>query len=82
MSTATSKPKPYRVTYSTIDRFRQTRSFATLKGAQAYAARMVGETPEISDAFQYAVSSCGTGKIQCGGCSIRALFPKIAGDLE
>lgn len=74
-------PKPaveIKVKYSTIDRFSQKRTFKTLEGAQKYAQKWVGETPEISTTFQYAVSSDGTGKIEVEGCSIRKLFPKLA----
>lgn len=50
-----------KVTYSSIDRYRQTRSFSTLKGAQAFATRWIGETPEMGS--HYAVSGDGVGKI-------------------
>lgn len=66
------------VHYSTIDRFSQTRKFKTLAGAQRYAQKWVGETPEISVTFGYAVSSYGTGKVTVHGCGLAELFPKLA----
>jgi len=66
------------VRYSSIDRFSKTRKFKTLKGAQRFAQKYVGETPEISETFQYAVSMYGTGKIECEGMALKALFPRLA----
>lgn len=62
-----------RVTYSTIDRFRKSQSFSTLKGAQAFAQKWVGKTPEMGG--YYAVSGDGVGKIEVLGVPIEALFP-------
>lgn len=64
------------VRYSSIDRFRKSRKFKTLAGAQKFAQKMVGETPEISTNFDYAVSGDGVGKVTCDGCKLSELFPK------
>lgn len=77
MDTATKPPVEITVTYSSVDRFRQTRKFKTLAGAQKYAQKMVGETPEISAMFQYAVSGSGVGKVEVRGATLKALFPKV-----
>lgn len=65
-----------RVRYKTIDRFSESRKFKTMKGARRYAQKWVGAHPDISETFGYAVSSCGTGKVTCEGCSIHELFPE------
>lgn len=72
------KPAPVeiRVRYSTIDRFTQTRKYKTIEGARKYAQKQVGETPEISFQFGYAVSSDGVGKVEVSGCLLSDLFPK------
>lgn len=67
MSTA-----PISVTYSSIDRFRQTRSFRTLAAARSYAARWVGAHPEFGSS--YAISDDGVGKITVRGASLAELF--------
>lgn len=61
------------VRYSTIDRFRETRTFKTLKGARAYAVKLVGEHPDHGGT-SYAVSFDGIGKIEVEGCTLRELF--------
>lgn len=65
-----------RVTTSSIDGFRKSRGFKTLAGAQKFAARYVGDTPEISEAFNYAVSSYGTTKVE-SSIKVAKLFPKL-----
>lgn len=71
-----------KVRYSSVDRFSKTGTFKTLKGAQKFAQKWVGETPEISWTFHYAVSSFGTGKVTVEGeldgkaVTIFDLFPK------
>lgn len=64
-----------RVRYESIDRFSKTRRFKTLAGAQKFAQKYVGETPELGSF--YAVSGDGIGKVTCDGCSVRDLFPKL-----
>ena len=61
------------VKYSTIDRFRVTRKFKTLKGAQRFAQKMIGRTPEMGS--YYAVSGDGIGKIEVWGAFLHELFP-------
>jgi hypothetical protein len=64
-----------RVTYSTFDRYRESRRFKTLKGARAYAQRKIGVHPEISVTFHYAVSAYGDAKIEVRGATLAELFP-------
>jgi hypothetical protein len=64
------------VLYTTVDRCRVKRQFKTLAGAQRFAHKWLGETPEIGS--YYAVSSDGIGKIECAGCTLYELFPKLA----
>ena len=65
-----------RIRYRSLDRFSQSRTFKTLAGAQRYAQKWVGQTPDISEAFGYAVSDDGIGKITVSGCSLKDLFPQ------
>jgi hypothetical protein len=58
-----------------VDGFRKTRSFQSLKGAQKFAQEWVGETPEISRTFGYAVSADGIGKVTVRGATLLDLFP-------
>jgi len=66
------------VTYTSIDHCYMRRKFRTLEGAQRFAWKMVGESPEIGTVFQYAVSADGIGKIEVRGASLSLLFPKVA----
>lgn len=63
------------VRYRTLDRFSKTGKFKTLAGAQRFAQKWVGKTPEIG--FGYAVSGDGVGKITVDGCLLRDLFPDV-----
>jgi len=63
------------IRYQSLDRFSRTRRFKTLAGAQKFAQKWVGQHPEISEAFRYAVSFDGVGKVTCSGCDIAELFP-------
>lgn len=67
--------KTITVYYKSVDHYSKTRRFKTLKGAQVFAQKCVGATPEISEGFGYAVSGDGVGKVQVEGCSIAELFP-------
>lgn len=49
--------------FSTIDHFSETRTFKTLAGAQRYATRRLGDSYDVSLAFNYAVDMFGTGKL-------------------
>jgi hypothetical protein len=69
-----------KVTYRSIDRFSKTATFKTLKGAQRFAQKWVGETPDVGRF--YAVSFDGIGKITCDGCLLVDLFPKLKADEE
>jgi hypothetical protein len=62
------------VRYATLDGFHQSRKFKTLAGAQRFAQKWVGETPEIG--WNYAVSGDGVGKVTAEGCLVDQLFPK------
>lgn len=65
-----------KLTFSTVDRFRETRTFKTLKGARKYAQGKIGTHPEVSRTFGYAVSSYGDAKIEIReGCTFAELFP-------
>lgn len=73
------------VLYQTIDRFSKSGKFKTLAGAQKFAQKWVGATPDISSTYQYAVSSDGVGKVQVRGegkdgktVTIWDLFPRCA----
>jgi hypothetical protein len=61
------------VRYSSIDRYRERRTFKTLKGAQRYAQHWIGAHPSLGG--WYAVSDDGVGKIEVDGCALRELFP-------
>ena len=63
------------VKYKSIDRCSRNRKFKTLEGAQKFAHKMVGETPEFGGF--YVISGDGVGKITCEGCSFADLFPKL-----
>lgn len=52
-----------KLTYSTIDRFSESKTFKTLEGARAYFARRIGTSYDISETFNYAVDAYGTGKL-------------------
>lgn len=62
------------VRYRSIDRFSETRSFKTLKGARKYVVRRVGEHPEIG--CGYAASGDGVGVLRVEGCLLSDLFPE------
>ena len=64
-----------KVHYSSVDRFSQSRTFKTLEGAQRFAQKWVGRTPELG--MWYAVSGDGIGKITVvGDATLRDLFPE------
>jgi hypothetical protein len=75
-------PAVLSVYFRTTDHYSETRKFATLEGARAYAQRRIGETPEM-DSY-YAVSPWGDARITVRGtvgdraASVRDLFPKVA----
>lgn len=61
-----------KVRYSSIDRFSQTRSFATMAAARRFAQKWVGQNPEIGS--HYAISGDGIGKITVTGATLAELF--------
>lgn len=61
------------VRYSAVDGARSSRKFGTLKGARAFAHKMVGPHPEMG--FRYAISGDGIGKVTVEGVSLEELFP-------
>lgn len=65
------------VTYTSMDRARRRRNFATLVAARRFAHYWVGAHPEL--AAHYAVSGDGIGKIEVRGCALRDLFPPPVG---
>ncbi len=67
-----------RTSYRTVDRFYQSRSFKTLAGARRYAHRVMGEHPDVSETFGYAVSFDGTAKLSVRGVLLADLFPPVA----
>jgi hypothetical protein len=68
-----------RVTYSTVDGYRVYRTFKTLKGASRFAVKWIGETPEVSTTFNYAVGPSGCSKIT-SNIPVGDLFPKLSSD--
>lgn len=54
--------------FTTIDGFRESRSFKTLKGAKAYFDKRMGSTYDIST-LGYAVDMFGTGKLTLSGAT-------------
>ena len=60
------------VFYSSIDGYREKRSFKTLAGARKYAQHRVGKSPEIGS--YYAVSGDGVGKVTVDGVPFTHLF--------
>lgn len=55
------------VRYTSIDRCSKSAKYKTLEGAQKFAQKWVGKTPEISWQFFYAVSGDGVGKVTVSG---------------
>ena len=64
------------VAYRSVDGYSKTRKFKTLKGAQGFAQRWVGEAPDLGS--HYAVSFDGVGRVTVAGCAIAELFPAAA----
>ena len=61
-----------RVTLRSVDGFRKSRSFKSIKGARAFAQSYVGKHPTIGSG--YAVSDDGVATIYVSGCTLAALF--------
>jgi len=60
---------------STLDGSNRTRKFKTLAGARKFAQNRVGEHPEVSEFFRYAVGAWGDVKVSVTGCTLADLFP-------
>lgn len=75
-------PARLSVYFKTVDHYSESRRFATLEGARAYAQRKIGETPEMGSF--YAVSPWGDARITVNGtvgeraASVCDLFPRVA----
>lgn len=63
-----------KVRYSSIDGFKKTKTFKTLKGAQKAAHYWIGAHPEIGST--YAVSGDGVGKVTLQGATLKEVFPE------
>lgn len=63
--------------YHAVDGAQRSASFKTLRGARNFATRWVGENPEVSASFSYAVSPDGIGTVWFEGVSAQELFPKF-----
>jgi hypothetical protein len=61
--------------FVTIDGCRETRRYKTLAGAQKWAQHMLGEHPDISQTFNYAVGPYGDAKIVGLNFPVQDLFP-------
>jgi hypothetical protein len=60
------------INYRSVDGYRLTRRYKTVKGARAFAVKWVGKHPDIGSS--YAVSFDGIGIIRAEGISLEALF--------
>ena len=61
------------VRYSSVDGHHETKSFAAVKDAQAFAHHWIGAHPD--NGSSYAVSDDGVGKITVSGARLTELFP-------
>lgn len=66
-----------KVYLKSVDGFSKSRKFKTIKGAQKFAQKYVGEHPEIG--IGYAISSDGVCRIMVKGATLGELFPKTGG---
>ncbi len=65
-----------KITYTSIDGFRKTRSFKTLQAARRFAISYVG--PQDAEGGHYAVSNDGVGKVTWSGVTRAQLFGTIS----
>jgi hypothetical protein len=63
--------------FSTIDHFRETKTFKSFKGARAYAQRRIGTHFDISETFGYAVDMHGVGKLEIVGGDMDTTLMKL-----
>jgi hypothetical protein len=66
-------PRKITLTVRTIDHWRETRHYKTLKGARKFAHRVVGPHPDLGGG--YAVSFYGDTVLVFDGASYNELFP-------
>lgn len=64
-----------KVLYQASDGYRLTKKYKTLRGAQRFAQKWVGSTPELGTG--YAASFDGIGTIRVQGASLSDLFPEV-----
>jgi hypothetical protein len=62
--------------YHAVDGTEFSREFKTQVGAQAFAERMLGLTPEVYRESFYAVSSDGIATIEWAGTEPQKLWPR------
>jgi len=74
--------KVYLLKYESIDGVHKHRTFKTKKGALKFINDWVGESREISDAFNYVVSHDGVGKVIGKNCRIRDLLESATPEPE
>lgn len=67
--------------YSSIDRYHKSAAFKTLAGARRFAHKWVGEHPDTSMMFRYAVSNDGVGKVTWAGSDEATGHVAMAADL-
>jgi hypothetical protein len=71
------------VTMTAVDGWSKRRYFKTVEGARKFAVKYVGETPEISWTYGYAISPDGVSKIEVGGdADVFTLFPAAAEEMR
>jgi hypothetical protein len=62
------------ITYRTIDRFYERRTFKTLAGARRYARKRLGTSFDVGGFGGYAVDGFGTGTLRVTGVSLDTLL--------
>jgi hypothetical protein len=65
-------PVKITTTFTTIDGFKERKTFKTLEGARRYAKRRMGDNFDIGS--YYAVDMYGTGKLMVDGTSLAKLL--------
>lgn len=58
-----------KLAFTTMDGFREYKTFRTLKGARAYAKKRLGDAYDVSHTFGYAVNAWGDGKLRVDGAT-------------
>ena len=73
MENKATTPRKITLTVRTVDHWRETRHYKTLKGARKFAHRVVGPHPDLGGG--YAVSFYGDTVLVFDGASYNELFP-------